>query len=904
MWLRLLGPTRIADGDVTLTAPKQRIILAALSCTPGQAVSPDRLGGLIWEQTCRSRAHTTIRSHVRALRQALGDDLGKRIVTTSSGYLLDTAPADIDTHEFTRRCAEASAATRHGDWQHAWDLLEEALRLWRGPALADVPCEVLHHDQVPSLDELRLQAARWHAEAGLALGRHQELAARLPALCRDHPLLEGLHAQLMLALYRCGRQAEALVVYDRARRSLATELGVDPGPELRDLHQRILTAEESLMPAGPVPRQLPPGPDGFTGRAAELAALTNGTGIIVITGAPGTGKTALAVHWAHRVARGFPDGQLFADLGGGRPGSPRPAEQVITGFLAALGVRPAPSILPNGQAPLLRSALAGKRMLIVLDNAGGSAEVEPLLPGDPGCLVLITSRNALPALTSRYGAKTITLEVLSDADSRQLLASRLGDRYAAPAMLGDLADSCGRLPLALAITAARAVTRPRLNLDDLAAELRDPGARLDALDAGEPAVNLRAVLSSSYQELDPRVASAFRLLALHPGPDITARAAASLLGVPLREALWLLEALTGAHLLGEGEPGRYAFHDLLRGYAGELASADGARHAAAQRMFDHYLHSAQAAARVLYRVRDPLALAGPRPGTLPEQFTGHAQALSWLRAEYRVLRAVGSSAGSREPAWQLPAILTEFMNRQGRWQDLADAHQAALTVAHDLGDRTALAHAYHGLGVACQGLGSFADSVAHLERAARLFTRLGDQARRARNMLALGVTFDRHGQHHAAWHQIGQALRLYRQLGHRPGHAVALTDLGWLAAGRQRYQLATGFCQRGLALHYDAGNDIGIGSTLDSLGEIQRRLGRPARSVGLYRQSVEALRRVDDRPALGRTLARLGDAYEAGADRRAARDAWQEALDVLDSVCQEDAARIRVKLHGTRLHAD
>lgn len=928
MRVRLLGSLRVANGDSdrAITAAKQRVILAALSLSPSQPVSPDRLASMMWDGSPPPGARVTVRSHVRALRQVLGPDLSARIMTTSSGYLLHASDEEVDTREFSRLCAGGRAAVRLADWPRAWELLGAALSLWRGPALADVPSEELQRDQVPLLDSMRLQAAQWHADAGLALGRHEELLVPLQALCREHPLLERCRAQLMLALYRSGRQAEALAAYSQARQTLIAELGVDPGPELHDLHQRILADDPCLaLPdqpslagqqaphgsggrAGAVPRQLPPGPGWIADREAEVADLTRlmdearrdgRVAIAVITGAPGVGKTALAVDWAHRVAGEFPDGQLYVNLGGfGPPGTTATPAQVAREFLAALGVR-------AGEDPaLLRSALAGKRVLIVLDNARDTAQVEPLLPGSPGSLVLITSRGELSALAARYGAGRVMLDVLSEAGACLMLTRRLGSRRAGaePAVIAELASQCGRLPLALAVAAARAAARPHLRLADLAGELRDADAALDVLDAGEATASVRAVLSWSYQRLTAPCAGAFRLLALHPGPDITAPAAASLIGVTLPEARRLLRELAAAHLLAEEDAGRFAFHDLLRAYARERVSAEedaGARQAATQRMFGHYLHSAQAAARLLYPVRDPLALAGPPPGVAPEHFTGRAQALDWLQAEYRVLRAVGMHAaacGAEPTAWQLPAVMTDFLNRRGLWQDLADAHRAALSAAYLLGDQAAMAHAHHGLGTACSWLGSYDDSRAHLERAGDLFGRLGDQARQARNQVALGTTFAAYGQLAAAWSQTGQALRLYRQLGHRLGHALALGNLGSLAAGRGRYKLATAYCQRALAMHKDGGNDIGAGYTLESLGDIHHHLGHHVRSIGYYRQAASVFTEVGDRPALGRVYARLGDACDAAADPRGAREAWLHALDVLDGLHQGDAAQVRAKL--------
>jgi DNA-binding SARP family transcriptional activator len=463
MWLGLLGPLQLRDGKEELTVPaaKQRVVLAALLLHSGHAMSFDELAETIWDDDPGPGAHATIRNYVRRLRKVLGPALGARIITRDPGYLIEVSEDELDLLRFARLCRNGGAAVRAGHWQPASRILDDALELWRGTPLVDIPSGRLQRDEVPPLTQARLQALEWRFEADLRLGRHAEAVTALEAVCAKNPLRERFGVLLMLALYRCGRQADALAVYLTVRNALAGDLGVEPGPELRGTHERILRADPSLMDeqdhyenhhfqgerfaraesgsttsvAGPahqraavptIPRQLPPRPAHFAGRQTELTELDKlldhlgsepGAQVIaVIGGTAGIGKSALAMHWAHRVTDLFPDGQLHIDLHGFDPAQP-PVEwpDAIRGFLDALAV-PA-SRVPAGadaRASLYRSLLAGKRMLVVLDNARDEQQVRPLIPGEPGCRVVVTSRNELAGLVVSHGATTITLDVLPD----------------------------------------------------------------------------------------------------------------------------------------------------------------------------------------------------------------------------------------------------------------------------------------------------------------------------------------------------------------------------------------------------------------------------------------------------------------------------------------------------------
>jgi DNA-binding SARP family transcriptional activator len=610
MWFGVLGPLVVRDGDRLISVPagRQRALLAALLVRAGTVVPADAVAEVVWDGTPPDQAAVTLRSHVMRLRRTLGPVAGARVVTRYPGYLLQAGPGEVDALRFRALCREGGAAVRAGEWARAWDVLAEALGLWRGDPLADVPSELLRRDETPALEQLRLGAAEWRADAGLHLNRHAELVPELQSLAARYPLRERFHGQLMLALVRSGRQAEALDAYQRARDVLVEELGSEPGAELRKLHQRILAgdralAPSSLAPSGQAPsgqalaaagrgtitpRQLPAPVAHFTGRASELAALTGaldqsgagGPGAVVISvieGTAGIGKTALAVRWAHQVADRFPDGQLYVNLRGYDRDQPMTPADALARFLRALGM--AGQDIPadeDERAAQYRSLLADRRMLVVLDNAGSVEQVRPLLPGGPGCMVVVTSRDALAGLVARDGAGRLDLDLLPPGEAAGLLLALIGARVDADqGSAAALAALCGRLPLALRVAAELAASRPDVPLAALASELAG-ARRLDLLQAGgDQRTAVRAVFSWSYRHLDPGSARTFRLLGLHPGTDFEPYAAAAITGTGLDQVQGGLDRLVRAHLLQQTADQRYGMHDLLRGYAGELAALGG-----------------------------------------------------------------------------------------------------------------------------------------------------------------------------------------------------------------------------------------------------------------------------------------------------------------------------------------
>jgi len=941
----LLGPLVVRSGGrgVSVSAGKQRVLLAALLLRANQVVSSADLAAAIWEGHPPETARVTLQNYVKRLRQALGPAGYERIVTRPAGYLIEVTPGELDVTGFGELQASGRAAARAGVWDTASAQFAAALALWRGQPLADVPSQVLAVAEVPRLAGMRLDAVEARIDADLHLGRHREVIAELQALAGAEPLRERLHELLMLALYRSGQQADALAAYRQARRHLVEEIGIEPGPGLRDLNQKILRSDRALLLAPPsvpsvpsppsvtaVPRQpgaedadegipavrpslLPAAVPDFTGRARELRALSavpepvaEPVLVTAIGGTAGVGKTALAVHWARQAAAEFPDGQLYVNLRGFGPASPLSPTEALRAFLDALQV-PAARIpaTQDGRQALYRRLLAGKRVLIVLDNARDSAQLRPLLPGTPTARVLVTSRNELASLAVSDGAAQISLDVLSEAEARQLLAQRLGStRVAAePAAASELIAACARLPLALAITAARAVAHPSFTLAALAAELRDAKGRLDALSTGEDTTDVRAVLSWSYQSLQPPAARLFRLLGLHPGPEISAPAAASLAGLDLSVTRRLLRELTRCHLLAEPAPGRFVFHDLLRTYATEQAAAADTpadRQAATGRMLDHYLHTAHAAAVAINRGRGTLDLNPVQPGTVPEEINGHEQAMAWFTAEHQVLLAIAGRAaesGFDVPAWQLPWTLADYLEWQGQWHELAAIRHTALAAAERLGDTAGQANVLCSLGRTCFVLRALDEARAHTSQALRLYQDLDDGVGQARAHVFLAKIMERMGRYREALGHARRALALFGEAGNRPGQARALTNVGWYHALLGDHQQALLRSKQALTLQRELGDRCGEANTWDTLGYSHHHLGQHAKSTSCYQQAISLFAEIGDRAGQAETLTHFGDMHSEAGSRQAAIAVWRQALRILDDLRHPDADRVRDKLN-------
>jgi tetratricopeptide (TPR) repeat protein len=664
-----------------------------------------------------------------------------------------------------------------------------------------------------------------------------------------------------------------------------------------------------------VPRQLPAPATDFVGRETELKALSDlldskaATGAVVISaigGTAGVGKTALALHWAHRVAGRFPDGQLHSDLRGFGPAGAAEPAAVIRSFLDAFGVPPEriPKTLENSAA-LYRSVLAGRRALVVLDNARNEEQVRPLLPGSPGCVAVVTSRRRLSGLIAVEGARSVTVDLLSPAEARELLARRLGSARisAEPEAVSELIEQCARLPLALVVAAARAVCRPGPTLAAIAAELRSARSRLDVLDADDTKADVRAVLSWSYHSLSPPAARMFRLLGVHPGPDITAGAAASLAATGLDEARQTLGELACAYLLAEHSPGRYALHDLLRAYAAEQAASEdpAQQRTALHRALDHYLHTAHGAAALLTRARRSIVLASPQPGVTPERPSSHEEAVAWFDRDREALLAAAAraaEAGFHAHAWQIPCVAEPFFFLRGLWPGLTDVLRRAVDEAQRAGDLVGEARALKCLGRTFLRLERHADAMEHLRRALGLLSKAGDPMAEALCHIDIGGLLEHQGLYHDAIRHAMQARDLFHAAGNLAGEAGALNNIGWYHALLGDYERTLRHCEQALAAFRQVGDRSGEAAALDSLGFALHRLGDHERGIAHCQEALRAYREFGNRYSEAELLTHIGDAWRAAGDHQAARDAWQQALAILDDLQHPDAAQVRDKVQS------
>ncbi|MBK6017404.1 BTAD domain-containing putative transcriptional regulator [Streptomyces sp. MBT53] len=943
----VLGPVRAWRGDTELALgpPKQRALLALLLTEAGHPVAVHEIVDALWGQDPPDSAVNVVQRHVGALRRLLEPELpaGDRsrwLVRGSGGYRLDVDPDDLDLLRFR---ALRQRAARDGQPPTATGLLIEALALWRGPAASGIAPEVRSHPAFAALDGEHLAAVKEAAELALEAG--PGLGARVLVTLRQaaaqHPLDEGLQARLILVLAATGHQAEALDVHRTVRTRLADELGVQPGPELQAALQRVLgrtrtpaavppargarpaepgeDAEEAPEPdtvATIRPAQLPVDLPAFTGRRSELAhvrellpgseASTRTVVISAIGGMAGVGKTTLAVHWAHSVADRFPDGQLYVNLRGFHPsGSIMSAAEAIRSFLDAFGVpgRRIPAGL-DAQAALYRSLLADRRVLIVLDNARDTEHVRPLLPGAPGCLVVVTSRNQLYGLVAGEGAHSLTLDVLTAAEAREFLSRRLGaERIAAePDAVAEIITLCGRLPLALAVVSARAVVNPTFPLASIAAELSDSEDSLDAFAGEAPAADARSAFSWSYQLLSPAAARVFRLFALHPGPDCSLAAVASLAGQRPGQVRPVMGELARAHLISEPLPGRYGCHELLRAYAAELARAhDTAQEldTARRRMLDHYLHSAHAADSLLMPSRDRVRLRPHATGVTVPRLPDRAAAVDWLAGNRSaVLAAIKEDArhGGGEHSWRLASVLELYLDRNGRWPEQLEAQTTAVEAAQRLGDIRGQAFAHLALGFVSGRLDRPDEADAHLARALELFGETGDRAGRSRTLRRLAFLANGRGRHEAALDHYAEASALCRATGRRNDEGGIANEIGWTYILMGKYEDALTECELAIATHRETGDRNGEAAALDSLGYAHHHLHDHERALDCYGQALSLYRETRDRYLEADTLLHIGDTHRAAHQDTRAALAWRAALGILDEIGHPEAEQVRHRL--------
>ncbi|MCY1136605.1 BTAD domain-containing putative transcriptional regulator [Actinoplanes sp. Pm04-4] len=871
--VRLLGPVELWAGGRPLPVgePRQRTVLAALACEAGRVVTAETLIDRVWGEAVPARARHSLQSHLARVRGALRRGGVDPLVRRSGGYLLDLPADQVDLLRFR------ALAGAHGDVAQ----LRSAVRLWRGEPLAgltgDWPAAMR-----AAWDAERLLAVVAWAEAELATGDPAAVIGPLGAIVREQPLAEPVAVALMRALHATGRTADALGQYDALRRRLADELGADPAPATQAAHAAILTSNEAaaVAPLEPVPAQLPADVADFAGRAGALAQLDKVPALAVIGGSAGVGKTALAVHWAHRGAARFPDGQLYVDLRGFGPGGTAmdPGE-AVRGFLGALGV-PAPRIPadPAAQSALLRSRLAGKRLVLVLDNARDSDQVRPLLPGAGACVTLVTSRNQLTGLVAADGAKPLHLDVLDHDEARELLDRRLGrDRTAAEAEAGDaIIGLCARLPLALTLAAAHAVMQPGLGLAALAEGLAGTRHRWAPLAGDTPDTDVRAVFSWSYEALTLDAARLFRRIGVHPGPDFSAAALGFADG--LRE-------LTRSNLITEHAPGRYRLHDLMRAYAETLETDPAVRAEDEARLFDHYLGTAFTAAMLLVPARSapvvPIEAAG-------QPLADQEAAMRWFAAERAVLLAWAARTDGDRP-WQLAWTLDTFLYRQGPWHDLVTVWERALATVLD---EPARAYAHTRLARAWTLLDRAAEADRHYRLALELHERAGDRDGQSIVHHEMAILCERQGRMRDALAHAEQALEISGY-----GSANTLNTIGFYRAQLGDFAGALEFCERALALFENSSDgDDSRAAAWDSLGFIRHGLGEYDAAVECYETALGLYRQLGDLYWVADTLVHLGDTHQACGRTADSTAAWREALTIYEDLGHANAAEVRQRL--------
>ncbi|WP_405772330.1 tetratricopeptide repeat protein [Actinacidiphila glaucinigra] len=938
---------------MALGPAKQRTVLAALLVDIGRPVPVETLIDRVWGEEPPKEARNTLYAHVTRIRRLLGAAVGDgrrmSVERHSNGYLLNGDADAVDLHRYRSLVAQTRSPSLSAERQAA--VLREAVGLWKGEALAGLPGTWALR--------LREQLAQQHlntvilwARAEMCLGRQGEVVEPLRELAQHHQLVEPLAGELMRALYLDGRHAEALDHFTRTRAFLLDELGTEPGLNLRRVHEAVLRgtldrpAPVQQMPASAgthhrVPMQLLPDIAGFVGRDGDLKRLDallpdqgeDITGTLVITvvsGTAGVGKTTLAVHWAHSVRGRFQGGQLYVNLDGFAPTPPMRPIDALSRFLHALGV-PAEEVPADQEeaAALYRSLLAGKRVLVLLDNARSPEQVRPLLPAAPGSMALITSRNRLSGLVAREGASRLTLDRLTVEEARDLLCAVLGKELveAEPDAAAALAEACGRLPLALRIAAANLIDHPQRSIAAHVADLT-AGDRLATLEVeGDEQTAVRGAFDQSYAALDPDARRLFRLAGLIPGRDVTAHTAAALTGAELGTASRLLDRLASAHLIEQHAPGRFAFHDLLRLYAIERADKEEEaeeRTAAVRRVLRWYLRTADTAAQLVYpqKLRLP---QGPEPaGSGPEAgFDDRKTALAWLDDErFNLADTVAHAAehGPRPAAWRLADTLRGYywlrmhtvdwlavaqaglkaaeadgdLPGQGAAQlSLGDVHRC-LSLYHQAIDHYAQARALNeqaawldGQAAALGNLGNTYERAGRLQDAAEthrkaldLDQRTGRLAGQAASLANLGSVHREMGQLRTAGDYLAQALELDRKIGSRAGEAMDLTSLGETCHALGQLHDARIHLSEALTIHREEGDRDFEAETLRALAGLNRDTGRLDEAREQVGAALAQARETGNRRIEADTLNTLATIHQRRGRSHDAVDTHQQALDL------------------------
>ncbi|MBE1488377.1 AfsR/SARP family transcriptional regulator [Plantactinospora soyae] len=926
--VEILGSVRAWRGErlIAFSSPGQRTVLGLLALAAGRPMTRAEIIDTLWDDSRSPPTATNIiQTHVKNLRRLL--EPGRPTHTRSAvlprigdGYAMAVPAQNLDLLLFRQLAGTAAEAQRRGDPSSAARLWQRALALWRGAPLVDVPLLARHPKVIALLEERRAAVTRY-GEVMIAIGRAADVLPALEEAAGQSPLDETAQGLLIRAYHAMGRRDRAVSAFREVRRRLVEELGVEPGPELTGAYRAALRTRDQgtpapAQPAGrpqaePVrksgPAQLPADVSGFIGRSAEVSMLDrlllrppeegsaepSAVPTVVLSGTAGVGKTALALRWGHRARHRFPDGQLYVNLRGYDIAQPMPPREALAGFVRALGV-------PGSEVPFdldecaarYRSQLDGRRMLIVLDNAASVEQVRPLLPGSASCAVLVTSRDTLAGLVARDGADRIGLDLLSTADSVELLWRTLGERVARESeAAAALAGRCARLPLALRVAAELILTRPSAPLAVLVRELADEQGRLHLLDAGgDPRTGVRAVLSWSYRQLAPATARAFRMLGLHPGPDIDRYAAAAFLGTEPEPARQLLDTLARAHLVQPEGDQRYAFHDLLRAYAAERSAADESpaeADAALDRLFDYELFAVAAAMDMLYPAERHRRPQVGTPSVTPAPITDPQAAREWLDAERATLVATAVRAAERgRPSHAIRMTLTmlRYLESGGYFAEAERMHEHALDAARNTGDRITEAHLLTGLAVMCAQQGRYAPAIERLRRAVLLCREYGDSAGEARALGNLGHVHQRQGRYAEAAVALRDALLLCRRVGDRAGETRAAGNLGHVLLRQGGYREAAVHLRSSAILCQRIGDTTGEAYALASLGELHVRVGRLPRAASRYQRSLALFEAVGDRAGEAHALDGLGRVRLRQDDHAAALIAIEQALTLLRRV--------------------
>ena len=912
LWILGSLEARTDQATIAVGGRRSQCLLACLLVNVDRVVSIDHLIDAVWDDDSPAGARVQVQNRVSTLRQHLRlGGLGDLIVRRAPGYLIHPGGVPFDLSRFERAIAEADDLARDGRFAEASGVLRSALELWHGPALDGLNTRYLRA-AAQSLEERRLHALDTRIRWDLRLGRHADVVAELAELAAQHPYRESFVELLIKALAADGQRSAAIDAYDRHRRRLADDLGIDPSPPVQAAFAAVLQRCGRQSPTGrPVPVQLPADVP-FAGRAVELAVLdtmlpgghAHGCAVVV-AGPAGVGKSALAIHWARRSAAHFPDGQLYVNLRGFSPhGRPVAAQDALRVLLDALHV-PTDDIPTDLQARvgLYRSLLAHRRVLVLLDNARDAEQARPLLPATHGCLAIVTSREALTGLAVTEGAQLLPLDLLDAQDATALLAQRIGQRRitAEPDAARSIVEECGRLPLALAVAAARVAVGGGRSLASFAAELRSARGTLDAFADADRVSDVRMIFSLSYRALSTPAARIFRLLHLLIDGSPTA-AVAALAGLRPAETSPLLAELVDASLIRTCAPDRYTIHDLFRAYAGVLSrdtDAEPDRQAALCRMLSYHLHSAYAADRLLFPHRTAMALGPPPAGIVPARPGDAGEATAWFAREITALLeavVLASSHGLHGPAWMLAWCLTTYLNRTGHWHEWTSVQRTALAAAERLGDPARRALSHRDLALAAVRLREYDRARRQMREALSLYGQIGDTTEQARCYGGMAWAEERAGHYAEALGYAQAKLTLVRSAANPAQTGSALNMVGWYHALLGNYEPAIRYCREGLHYFQKAGDLHGEAYTWDSLGYVEQQLGHHGTAIAHYRQAIALASRIGERYLTAKLLSQLGDTHESAGDPEAARRAWREALDIFDHIDERDAALMRARL--------